>query len=507
VVEWTSPSSAARARPWALALGLVVLVAWQFSFSAPGATDPTFRVWAATGLHANGKFVFFLRHLNLYPLATRAPIRADTREEADEILRTRPESLVMDEEWTFRSGDRGRTLLFLVDSFLRGTTQKLSVRPATVLAWIIALSALLVTFSRAGAPALAVCLVVALGSNVAATHEIYGATTRYGGANIFGWGFIAAAALLALHCDLLLGRGRRLGRWAVLAPVVSGILVASIRTVRSEPTPLLASCVLVYLMQHWLPWSKRLALVAALAASFFLGTSSWDRFFQFKFEQAAATLERVGGTPYPGPYVRYHEFWHPVWCGLGDFDRTHGYVWDDRAAYAYALPIMRDAYRVDIPSADVSANFIKGEAWDAAGLYPKLFSELPHYDEVIRDKVLADIRSDPTWYLTILLQRVRRVLFDNAPVQAAWGPHRLRLPAAVGGWLLLGALLVCACLRDSTGIALILFTLPLWATPLLVYSDRGVSSYASVSHSVAAAVLAGLVVTTFARRRRGAVPD
>jgi hypothetical protein len=66
----------------------------------------------------------------------------------------------------------------------------------------------------------------------------------------------------------------------------------------------------------------------------------------------------------------------------------------------------------------------------------------------------------------------------------------------------LGALVVCAFLRDWTGVALILFTLPLWATPLFVYSGRGVSSYASASHSVAAAVLAGIVVTTLARRRR-----
>lgn len=500
-VEWTSPASAARARPWTLVLALVVLVAWQLSFHAPGGTDPTYRVWAATGLHENGKFVFFLRHLNLYPLATRAPISADTREEAEEILRSRPESLVMDENWTFRSGDRGRTLLFLVDSFLRGRTQNLSVRPATVLAWLLALSALLVTFSRAGAPALAVCLVLALGSNIAATHEIYAAACHYGGANIFGWAFITVAALLALHSDLLLGTARRLGRWVALAPVVSGTLVASIRTIRSEPTPLLLSCALVYLMQRWLPWPKRLALVATLAASFFLSTACWDRFFQFKFEQAAATLERVGGTPYPGPYVPYHEFWHPVWCGLGDFDRTHGYVWDDRAAYAYALPILRDEFHVDIPSDDVSTSFIKGSSWDAKGLYPKLFSELPHYDEVIRDKVLTDVRSDPGWYGRILAHRFRRILFDNAPAQVAWGSHRLRLPAALGGWLVLGALVAFACLRDFTGIALILFTLPLWAAPLLVYSGRGMSSYASVSHSVAAAVLAGLIITRFARRR------
>jgi hypothetical protein len=504
VVEWSAPASRRRGRFWALALGLLALIGWQFSFSSfagPGATDATYRVWAATGLHDNAKFVFFLRHLNLYPLATRAPILADTRAEAEEILRTRPESLVMDEGWTFRAGDRGRTLLFLVDSMLRGRTDKLSVRPANALAWIGALSALLLMFWRAGAPILGVCLVLLLGSNAAATYEIYGAESRYGGANIFGWAFIALVALLALHADLLLEKGRRLGAWVVLLPIVSGVFLASVRTIRSEPAPLIASCALVYLMQGWLSWPKRLGLVTVLIASFFLGTASWDRYFERKFDQVVATLNRVGGTPYPGPYRRYHEFWHPVWCGLGDFDRTHGYVWDDRAAYAYAIPIMRETYHVDVPSDDVSINFIPGKSWDAAGLYPIIFSELPHYDDIVRDKVLGDIRDDPAWYLSILAQRVRRILFDNAPVQIAWGPHRARLPVALGGWLLLGVVLVCAVRRDATGLALVLFTLPLWATPLFVFSDRGVSLYASGSQSVAAAVLLGLVVTALARRR------
>ena len=68
-------------------------------------------------------------------------------------LRTQPRSLVMDVGSTFRSGDRGRTLLFLVDSFLRAKTLDLSVRPATVVAWLLALCGFFLLFQggRAGA--------------------------------------------------------------------------------------------------------------------------------------------------------------------------------------------------------------------------------------------------------------------------------------------------------------------------------------------------------------------
>ena len=236
---WTPSSSVPRSRPWTLALALVVLVAWQFSFSAPGATDPTFRVWAATGLHANGKFVFFLRHLNLYPLATRAPIRADTREEAERILRTRPRSLVMDIDSTFRSGDRGRTLLFLVDSFLRAKTLDLSVRPATVLAWLLALCGLFVTFFRAGAPALGTCLVVALGSNIAATYEIYGAEYPLRRSEYFRVGVHRFGGAAGVAWRSVAGHGPETSSLGVAGP---GRLWHSRRfhpngTVRADPSP------------------------------------------------------------------------------------------------------------------------------------------------------------------------------------------------------------------------------------------------------------------------------
>ena len=61
------------------------------------------------------------------------------------------------------------------------------------------------------------------------------------------------------------------------------------------------------------------------------------------------------------------------------------------------------------------------EAWDAAGKYYRTPYELPHYEEVIRDKVLGDIRRDPVWYLGILWKRAGRILTETSPVRLAAG--------------------------------------------------------------------------------------
>jgi len=104
-------------------------------------------------------------------------------------------------------------------------------------------------------------------------------------------------------------------------------------------------------------------------------------------------VARAGGHPYAGPLRLYHTVWHSVWCGLGDFDKKHGYVWDDRIANDYALPILREQYHVDVPPPRPGHYFVDAY-WDDAMLYPKLPEDLPHYDDVLQEKVLRDMRND-----------------------------------------------------------------------------------------------------------------
>ena len=103
-----------------LVVGLLTIVRWQRGFQEPNAKfDYTQRVTAPTGLNEDRRFFFYLWHLGLYPLATKATVTADTKDEAKRLLHDSPKELFQDLGTTFRSGDRGRTFLYFVDAWQR----------------------------------------------------------------------------------------------------------------------------------------------------------------------------------------------------------------------------------------------------------------------------------------------------------------------------------------------------------------------------------------------------
>ena len=109
--------------------------------------------------------------------------------------------------------------------------------------------------------------------------------------------------------------------------------------------------------------------------------------------------ERLGPNAVP---PERHAFWHGVWMGLGDFDRTKGHIWDDREAYAAA---------------------------ERAGGFP---NKTTHYDTrnepILRRLVLDEIGSDPGWYAAILLKRLAATV-TQAKLWP-WGPRSGRSIAA-----------------------------------------------------------------------------
>src|SRR5260221_10132100 len=96
-------------------------------------------------------------------------------------------------------------------------------------------------------------------------------------------------------------------------------------------------------------WAFRGSLVAAFFAAFIGVGSAWTSWFEYKQEQVDFYLHAVGGHPFPGPIRMYHHFWHPVWCGLGDFGDDKGYKWEDVTALAYARPILQQRYGEYVP--------------------------------------------------------------------------------------------------------------------------------------------------------------
>lgn len=458
------------ARIAVLVLGLTLIVSWQRSFTKPAAKiDTSNRVTASTGLNEDRKFFFFLWHLGLYPVATKAKIGSDTRAEAQRILQEEPKTLFQDEGTTFRSGDRGRTFLYYVDAWQRHDAVTPSVKPANRYAFMFALCALFLSAWAVGWTLRGALLVLLLGSN---PFQLF---VTYLQENIFSWSITTMILFLAIHLPLLDKRLRTPRWYPWAAAIATGTLMALVRNVRSEPTTMLAGALLVFASMGWKPWKTRGLLVLAMLVSLWLGSKASTAYLEAKFHRTAGTVANVGGSAYNGPREYAHEFWHPVWCGLGDFDTKYGYEWQDLSAYRYALPALQRMH----PSLTFVPFLYQPRHWDEAKVYPVMFFETPGYHGIIREKVLGDIRRDPKWYVDIIGKRVERILDRTVPVGVATAEKSYYVSGALLGWLCVPLLLVLLATRRWAEAKLLLFSTPLSIPPLLIYSDGGMTCYSS----------------------------
>lgn len=494
-------------RPLTLGLGLALILGWQSTLIlARDRLDRSFQLTASKGLNEEYRFAYFLYYLGLYPVTSdeghtaflgEPGYRRFSREAALRIVRERGETLLMEWKHTIRVGERGKVFLYLPDALWKGAPRPpLSVLPLHGALFLIALCALWASFWWARLPLLGALLTLLLGSNPFQLFEVYGHD------NVFGWPITTGVLVLALNLPLLRARGVAAG-WAASIAVATGALLATIAQVRSEPATILAASALACLFLARAGWGRRLLLVALLVGAFAGVSALWGRWFDAKFEDARRVVAAAGGHPYDGPRDAAHSFWHPLWCGLGDFDRTHGYVWNDNAAARYAHPILAAKYHVDLPEWDPDHWAYYGAYWDAGRRYYKMPYEMPHYSEVVRDKVVGDVAADPAWYAGILVQRAWRLLSETTPARLAVGGGSLALP--VSGLLLLPLLGFLAATRNAVLLKLALFPLATSLPALLVYSGDGMSFY-SWYHLVAAAIVgsvalaAGLAWTRRLRR-------
>jgi len=476
-----------------LVAGVLAIFQWQQVFMRHRAWEGTLRstyVLGASGgiLGWQQDFLYFLYYLNLFPVATvtEEPLER-SREAAERFFQTRGETLVMDRFWTIRYGDLLKTYLYLPDAYRLGGPAE---RPLMVLAnavpWVVALVALYVAFWREGHAILGAILVLLLGSNPFQVSEVFARS------NVFGWVITTGVLALALNLGFL--TGRRPSKVAIgLVPIATGLLLATVRQIRTEPVLIGASVVLAYLTARPLGLATRALLVALLAASFSLGSLAWGSYFDAKFREAYVKVKAVGGHPYDGPRHLHHFVWHALWCGLGDFDTRYGYAWDDTQGMAYALPIMRARGFEPVGHPRLERRpfdaLTLGVYWDRGRQYARTPFEVPEYIEVIREKVVHDITHDPVWYLTILAKRVQRLVIETTPPTVARGDGRAAsLPrSVVWGLLPFGAAAVAWRARSHFLLKLLLFLTPLASTALLVYSGQG-TTYYSVTHLVAFAL-------------------
>jgi hypothetical protein len=265
-----------------------------------------------------------------------------------------------------------------------------------------------------------------------------------------------------------------------------GLLVGTVRQIRPEPVTILASATLACLVLPRTSWLRRAALAATVFVSFAAVSAAWTAYFDHKFDEAQQVVGKAGGQLYQGARDTHHMFWHPLWCGLGDFDKTHGYLWSDKAAKYFAMPIVEARYR-ERGQGESNERFL---FWD------------PVYEEVLKEKVVGDIKADPLWYAGILLRRMARVLSWTTPVRLTVGPWHAGLRWT--GWAALPMLAALAWTRSWPALKMALFPLGTSVTAVLVFSGtvRG-QTYSGWFHLMGAALLLAAVASAAGEVLRG----
>jgi hypothetical protein len=215
--------------------------------------------------------------------------------------------------------------------------------------------------------------------------------------------------------------------------------------------------------------------------------TTWNSYFDRKWTEAVEAVTQADGHPYTWSRAAGHQVWASLWAGLGDFDTTHGYKWDDNAINAYASGPLAAKYDEHLPwwfadNVDRSAT----DFFDADRLYYRHPLQTPHFLDVLRDKVIHDVTTDPLWYLSILGRRAWRVLTETTPATVYLSPAwQLRLPFT--GLLTVFVLMLAVVRRHALEWRLLLCALPLSLTPMLIYSG-GFTPYYSVYHLCGVAI-------------------
>ena len=89
--------------------------------------------------------------------------------------------------------------------------------------------------------------------------------------------------------------------------------------------------------------------------------------------------------------------------------------------------------------------------------------------------MLAEIRSDPGWYLNILWQRLSNILTTTSAVSFSWGNDFVS--TSFSGWWTPLTLLLLLLRRKWFLAGIIAFTFPLSATALFIFNFRGTTLY------------------------------
>ena len=440
-----------------LMVALALIPAWQYSiYSERDQLVPDYINLASIGSHHQRQFPFYY-FFGLYPVVA-AERDAPPADKFLEYFSDSKHPMAVEDQM-----ERLGALLFFPDTWLGGDPTKPSQVPANSIAFVLALMALFASFWAVRLELPGLIIVAFIGSNPYQLWETYRVN------NIFGWFIILTMLLLAACLPLIFkSRGERRYNWYAVA--FCGALFGTLMHLRSEYTPLVISVIGVIIFMAERSWRQKAALLLAFAISWAAVGGAWSLFFEYKFWRANKYVAEHNGF-LRGKDRSFHEVWFVIWTGLGDFDEKYGFLFDDRAAHAFSLPIARHTGQ------------------------PR--------DSILMWDVINHIKNDPSWYMGILYKRLQVVLLRNTPPSLAWGQYSSMWPGLLP-WLAVCGLLLAGLLlwrRAWPTLKLLLFPTTAAALAIFVFSANGLAYY-SVFHLVLLGLLLSLALETVLQAKK-----
>ena len=402
------------------------------------------------------KFIYFYYYKNLFPLATLEKNLIYSPQGADDEINQRGASLIMEYAHWARLGENARIFAYLPDAFVRLSPENPSIHLFNAICFCCGLLSILWGFEKIGYPLMGFLLVMMINFTPFFIYEVYIKQ------NIFGLAASTFLIVVGLNLPILFSKSVMPFK-TISNIIISGALIGFFSQIRNEISIVLLTLILIYVCSNSFKLAYKIIYISLGFIAFYGTTHAIQAYFNAKFDQTTQFVQQHGGHVYTGGRTTGHKLWHPIYCGLGDYDEKYGYAWSDEDAYAYAVPILKNKYKIDVPYSDKT---YLDTYYDKDKLYYKKFDEMPEYEQIVHDKVIHDMTNDPLWYINILIKRICKILTTT-------------LPFPFIGWFIFPLMYQLIKRKKWDFIKLIVVSLPLSVSSLIIYSGKG-NTYNSI---------------------------
>lgn len=405
--------------------------------------------------HRAKQFTYFHYYTGDFPLATLNEDLTYTKEAALKEIEENGEDLIMEYQHWARLGENARIWAFMPNALLAGSPENPNIKLFNVLAFVAGLLLLYFGFWRSQKVLYGLIMVLMINLTPFYIFEVFARQ------NIFG--LLGSVFFMVLGLNIYAIFKKESLKYLLVSAVVSGAIIGFFSEFRNEVSMVIGALILMMALvknQHVL---SRVVLVLLCFLSFSGSKKLIKSHFAREFDRTAELVEKAGGHVYNGKKIGGHRFWHPIFCGLGDFDEKYGFEWSDKAAYRYAMPILNDKYGMDLKYSD---KYHLDNYYDADSIYYVKFDDIEEYEQIMKEKVMFHVKDDPGWYITIIAKRIVRTLTRTIP-----------LPYI--GWLIFPVAFILIRKKYWEYLKLIIIALPLSATSIIIIAGGG-NTYNSV---------------------------